>query len=198
MKKKNDEIEESPNIKDIRESQKKRMIAQDLYYLRKLLANLKTEDITFEELRLFVKTSNFKGAVLIESEGVIFRHTSILALTKYFNKKTTYELLPLDSIISIWFGEDSKDNKYSKSNSSLRNLIYNTDVLILYGLGTFDRNMGPLDRVLIEIVESRKVFNKCTWIFTNSSTKDKEQRLEQVRKYTNQAYYYKKGDTTNE
>lgn len=154
----------SDNISSIKEDQIKRNVARDLHYLNRLLVGLKHEDVSFKELSNKINHHNFNGSILITSSKCIFRHVSILALSKYFNRKTTYTITPLDTLVDIWFSNFDSNN-FKKD-------IYDSDVLILQGKGALDRTVGPLRRVIIEVIETRKGMNKHTWLFLEGTTQE--------------------------
>ena len=74
-----------------------------------------------------------------------------------------------------------------------KQVIWNVDVLILHDTNALDRNNGPIRRVLVEIIETRKGFNKDTWIFTQSNDINDilaNNSIYALNNYINKSYNY--------
>lgn len=144
------------NISNIKEDQKRRDIGRDLSYLSGLLNGINYEDVTFKDLKKKMKSHSYKGSILIQCDKIIYRHASIIALTNQFTRNDKYKILPLDILVDIWFSNDEQKKDLLKYN-----------VIILQSNKAVQRSVGPLRRVLIEVLEARRGLNLNTWLFLN-------------------------------
>lgn len=153
-------------IENLKKSQKQKIIDRDLYFLKRLLIGIKREDrITFKEVKKKLLHYNFRQNLMISSLGnEVYRHVSIGALVNQFNRKVSYSLHSSISIIDIWFSPYDNADKID---------VMNTDILIIYGSIHNRIKLGPIIRVLQEIIEYRKSHNKYTWIFLNEVSEEK-------------------------
>lgn len=173
------------NAEEIKKAQTNKTIKRDLQYFSELLKNIKYETVSFKDIEQKMKFHSFKGAIVINSKNEIYRHVSIAALSKYYNIKTTYKVYPVDSIVDMWFS--------NVAGNPYKQVIWNVDVLILHDTNALDRNNGPIRRVLVEIIETRKGFNKDTWIFTQSNDINDilaNNSIYALNNYINKSYNY--------
>ena len=184
---------ESGSIKDLKESQRKRTIKRDLYYLEPLMIGLKNEEITFHEvdrILMFLKSDiENSEVVFIASEKMVFGHFATKALIKFFDRNTTYTIRNSESLISSWF---------SNYSESIKREVVDSEVLIL-NLFVDDISRSPILRVLKEVIDSRVSNSKKTWIFVNNYLKDiiyKELNLRDS--YYRVVTYEYKGGTSDE
>lgn len=153
----------SDNILNIQEEQKRRDIGRDLSYLSKLLTGIKYEEITFDDAKRLMKTHSFKGTILVKSDKKIYKHVSIVALMKEFKRNDSYQVIPLDILVDIWF---------SAADDIRKRKLISDKIIIFESPKAISRNAGPLKRVLIEVLEARRGLNLNTWLFlTNDDAK---------------------------
>ena len=166
----------------IEESQKKRKIARDLFYLKPLLNNVKSLEpsITFKEAKKVIEFKKFdEDSILMVSEKDIFRHISIFALIRDFNRFTSYNIIALEEIVDIWFN--------ARGNKAKQDLL-NCDILIISSHNTYENAYGAIDTVLPEIINSRRCYYKHTWIFIAGAAKDSSRIKNHIVPYVKHAY----------
>lgn len=154
----------SPNELSIQEREKQNALKRDIFFLKPLLIGANQEkEISFSEAirKVGEDKTKFKGAVLIMSYNECYRHISITALSKFYDRNTKYHLISTDTIINSWYSNDSSET-VSSTNEMLK-----PDVLIIFGDDSFKRDTAKNTKrkVAIEIMCTRKSLNKDTWLF---------------------------------
>jgi hypothetical protein len=178
------------NAEAIAKAQKERDLKRIAKFFKPLMSGFKSESITMKETKQKMRGHSYKGNIIIKSDEEIYRHICMLALSKEFDMNTEYLIYPIDDIIDVWF------NNHSEGGYSIKNKFRNVDVLILIGKNSTNRVRGPINRVLIEIMETRISFGKNTWIFI--TTKDETRIYDQeepedysIISYATNIYNYK-------
>jgi hypothetical protein len=147
------------------DEQKSKAVLRDLYYLKDLLKGIQTNEgnISNPLIKRLVKMHEgyANGVTISISDKTIYRHVSIEALTQYFNRNTSYFIEVNDTLLNHWFADYSTCEEKRK--------LITSDVLIIHGR-SFGANIDSFERVLLEVIETRKSENKVTWIFFENPT----------------------------
>lgn len=170
-------------IEDLKESQEKRKIARDLYYLKDLILGINyfEPNVTLKELDRRLNNKNFKGSILIASSKGIYRHASILILSKYFDRGKRYKIFPCESIVDIW---------WSNLDNPDRQDLLKADIAILHSEISLKNNKGPLKGVLKEIFSVRRSYNKTTLLFSVETEPDGQSLISEFTDFYNNAYSF--------
>ncbi len=163
----------SPNELSIKDREKENALRRDLFFLKPLLLGINNEkEISFKDAQMKIRDtdkSRFKGSVLIMSINECYRHISITALSKFYDRNTKYTLIATDTIINSWYSNDNSET-VSTTNEMLK-----PDVLIIFGDDSFkrDTSKNTKRKVAIEIMSTRKSLNKDTWLFCRAADIDR-------------------------
>lgn len=142
-------------------------VGRNIMPLKPLLLNISSEEKSvYEEVFSKDEESNihydFKKTFILFSNSQVYRTLSIYGLVTQFDKSTKYSILDLSILLNVWYNE----NNDLKKSDLLRN-----DILIIHGKNSQVACERKAE-ALIELISTRKTFNKITWIFIEGSTSD--------------------------
>ena len=145
-------------------------LTKEVQVLKPLLVNLKYEEKVVSKLiledKIPIKSLNFKEPFIVCSDTQVYKSISIYGIIKSFDCRVRYIQLDLAFLLDVWYRTINVPSKEST--------IY-TDLLIIRGrkddLYIENRISG-----LIELVHTRRVLGKPTWLFLEGmSTFDEDQ-----------------------